>query len=361
MSHNADKKKQMIKDLKARLAGLGYGPYTVEFSGKKEASMSVEELRRLYRKKKGSSGSGASVSASLPRSSAADTVVRRRVPTASVPSSASPGAANPAAPIVHRRVPTASASSDPERAADAADIVQLEEALEGEVVTVAAAGRHFLHCRAVADIAGAENLAARFRTLLECPDSALNRLVAAECGGRSFGLEEMVFMDIETTGLAASPLFLIGIMVWSKGDFEVRQFLARDYAEERAVIASFCAAAASRPLLVTFNGKSFDFPYIRTRAAATGVPFGLSPAHVDLLHVGRRFWRRSLPNCKLQTLERHICGRIRHGDIPGSEIPDAYHRYVRSGNAHQIVAILEHNRLDLVTLADIMTHFPDGY
>ncbi len=74
-----------------------------------------------------------------------------------------------------------------------------------------------------------------------------------------------------------------------------------------------------------------------------------------MLHEARRRWRRGLPNCKLRTLKKYICRRMRQGDIPGEEIPEAYHAYVRTQNAWQIVEILKHNMLDLVTMADLMT------
>jgi hypothetical protein len=147
-------------------------------------------------------------------------------------------------------------------------------------------------------------------------------------------------------------------MVWHEGDFEARQFFARNYAEERAVLAMFLDECASRKLLITFNGKSFDFPYIRARSAANGLRFDLAPAHLDMLHECRRIWKRSLPNCKLQTLETFICRRKRHGDIPGDQIPDAYHEYVRSSDAWQMVDVLKHNMLDLITMADLMNRFP---
>ena len=35
----------------------------------------------------------------------------------------------------------------------------------------------------------------------------------------------------------------------------------------------------------------------------------------------------------MQTLEQAICGRRRRGDIPGRDIPLAYHDFVRSGDA----------------------------
>ncbi|NQT18538.1 MAG: ribonuclease H-like domain-containing protein [Planctomycetes bacterium] len=170
--------------------------------------------------------------------------------------------------------------------------------------------------------------------------------------------EDLVFFDLETTGLTSSPLFLIGAMVWSGQGLVTRQFFARDYSQERAAIELFLELAAGRKLLVSFNGKSFDQPYVRTRAAANTVRCSFNMPHLDLLHVARRLWRHRVPDCKLQTLERCICGRLRHGDIPGHLIPDAYHAYVRTGNAVQMVDVLQHNFLDLVTMADLIVRLP---
>ncbi len=172
--------------------------------------------------------------------------------------------------------------------------------------------------------------------------------------------EGLMFLDLETTGLGSSPLFLIGAMVCDEGGLLVRQFFARDYSEERAALALFLPLAAPRRLLVTFNGKSFDVPFLRARAAANAMPCDLDPPHLDLLHAGRRIWKRCLPDCRLQTLERHVCGRLRHDDIPGAFIPDAYHDFVRTGNAARMVTVLEHNFLDLVTLADLIVRMPAG-
>ena len=165
-------------------------------------------------------------------------------------------------------------------------------------------------------------------------------------------------MDLESTGLAGTPLFMIGVMTWEDGGLVVRQYFARDYSEERAVIGLFLAMLKGKELLVSFNGKSFDVPYVRVRAAATGLRLESAPAHLDLLHASRRAWKHVLPNCKLQTLEARICGRVRHGDIPGADIPDAYHTFVRTTNAYQMVRVLEHNRLDLITLADLLVRLP---
>jgi len=170
--------------------------------------------------------------------------------------------------------------------------------------------------------------------------------------------EQLLFVDIETTGLSNAPLFLIGILVWDNGGFAVRQFLARDYSEEAAVIGHFHNQCEGRTLLVSFNGKSFDLPYVKNRAIVAGVPWSAVLRHMDLLHVSRSIWKKRLPNCKLQTLEHHICHRTRYGDIPGHLIGAAYHAFVRTGDAFQMADIIRHNMLDLVTLADILTRMP---
>lgn len=167
--------------------------------------------------------------------------------------------------------------------------------------------------------------------------------------------QDVICVDIETTGLTAgTPLFLIGVLGHFDGELRVIQLLARDYTEEAALLTHFVALLDASSVIVSFNGKSYDLPYIRDRCAFLGVPFRLRQAHIDMLHVARRFWGRQLPNCKLQTLERHLCHRIRRGDIPGAEIPDAYHRFVRSGNAVQMRDILFHNALDLLTTTEVM-------
>jgi uncharacterized protein YprB with RNaseH-like and TPR domain len=75
--------------------------------------------------------------------------------------------------------------------------------------------------------------------------------------------------------------------------------------------------------------------------------------HIDVLHHARRRWRRQLPNCRLQTLEWHVCRRRREADIPGHRIPAVYADYVRTGFERDMDTVLYHNALDLVTVFDL--------
>ena len=76
--------------------------------------------------------------------------------------------------------------------------------------------------------------------------------------------------------------------------------------------------------------------------------------HVDLLYECRRRWSASLPDCRLQTVEAALCGRVRSDDVPGWQIPSVYHDFVRSGDARPLGRILKHNVLDLVAMVEIL-------
>jgi uncharacterized protein YprB with RNaseH-like and TPR domain len=187
--------------------------------------------------------------------------------------------------------------------------------------------------------------------------------------------DRTIALDLETCGLAGSALFLIGVLRQTAGVPAVELLLARNYGEEAAVLHSLWQIVADHDVLLTFNGKSFDWPMVversirhrlevkpvgwssPTQKRSSRTPNVDSPqaakVHIDILHHARRRWKRQLPNCRLQTLERHICRRLREGDIPGHAIPAAYANYVRTGFEREMDAVLYHNALDLVTLFDL--------
>ena len=163
-------------------------------------------------------------------------------------------------------------------------------------------------------------------------------------------------LDLETCGLTGSALFLVGLLRQIEGVPKVQLLLARNYAEEAAVLASLWQIVVDHEVLLTFNGKSFDWPMVVERSIRHRMQ---PPAkrdrwlHIDILHHARRRWRKHLPNCRLQTLERHVCRRTRAADIPGHAIPGVYADFVRTGFERDIDAVLYHNALDLVTLFDL--------
>ena len=201
-----------------------------------------------------------------------------------------------------------------------------------------------------------ENLGERLQNALKKPPSSWLE---------GLSLDDLLFCDIETTGLSsANPLFLIGTMVFVDEMPRLQLYLARDLNEEKAVLAAFGAKLRGKTL-VTFNGKSFDWPFIEGRATRNLVKLPSPQGHFDLLFAARRRWRSQLPNCRLQTLEMGICGRGRQGDIPSSQIPERYYDFLEMANtkgqgAHLLAPILFHNALDVLTMAELICCLSEG-
>jgi hypothetical protein len=171
-----------------------------------------------------------------------------------------------------------------------------------------------------------------------------------------------VFFDLETTGLnggAGTHVFLAGC-AWfdDDGSFVVAQHLLVEFPSERSMLAAVAADLVRAGALVSFNGKSFDAPVLETRYLFHRLtsPCAALP-HLDVLHPARRFWGRDGEvSCSLTALERQVLGARRHGDVPGFEIPGRYFQFIRSGDPGPLVAVLEHNRLDLLSLAGLAAH-----
>ena len=199
---------------------------------------------------------------------------------------------------------------------------------------------------------------------------ALHRACGANPSGSPGGPErsaphrKLLFLDLETTGLAGGAgtyAFLVGCGWFDGATFRLRQFFLSNFGAERALLESVAELASDTACIVTYNGKTFDLPLIETRFVLQRMqtPFADMP-HVDLLHPARRMWReendgegmdRGEGGCRLARLERTMCGYQREGDVPGFEIPSRYFQFVRSGDARSLDAVLEHNRLDIVSLA----------
>jgi uncharacterized protein YprB with RNaseH-like and TPR domain len=161
-----------------------------------------------------------------------------------------------------------------------------------------------------------------------------------------------VFFDLETTGLnggAGTHVFLIGIARFDDDRaFVTKQFLMTRLADERPLLDCVAAELLDAGALVSFNGKSFDAPMLETRYLFHRLEWpGDGVPHVDALHPARRFWPG---DCSLVALERQTLGARRVGDVPQTQIPARYFHFLRTGDARPLAAVLEHNRIDLLTL-----------
>jgi uncharacterized protein YprB with RNaseH-like and TPR domain len=187
--------------------------------------------------------------------------------------------------------------------------------------------------------------------------------------------EQWLFLDTETTGLAGGTgtyAFLVGLAWWDAGGLQVEQFFMRDLDEEHSLLLELSERMTKRPVLVTFNGKSFDWPLLETRYRMTRAISPCTPKlHLDLLHPAGQLWRLRLGSVRLKELERQVLGCegralewSRHDDIDSSLIPQMYFDYLRGGPAEPLAGVFRHNQMDLRGLAalagKILTLFDSG-
>ncbi len=169
--------------------------------------------------------------------------------------------------------------------------------------------------------------------------------------------EQWIFLDTETTGLAGGSgtyAFLVGLAWWEGGGLEVEQLFMRDYSEERSLLFTLAERLAERRVLVTFNGKSFDWPLLETRyRMSRKIPLPCSRAHLDFLHPARNLWRLRLGSVRLSELERHVLGWDRGADLMSGLIPQIYLDFIRGGPAERLIPIFHHNQMDLRGLAGL--------
>lgn len=170
-----------------------------------------------------------------------------------------------------------------------------------------------------------------------------------------------IFFDLETTGLsggAGTLAFLVGCGWFDDdGAFVTRQYVLARAADERPMLQAVARHLDTAGAIVSFNGRSFDAPLLESRFLYHRLSWtaGRLP-HVDMLHPARRFWRSDTvagqpSSCSLGALERQLLGAHRLDDVPGFEAPSRYFQFVRTGDARPLVGVLEHNRLDLLSLA----------
>lgn len=170
--------------------------------------------------------------------------------------------------------------------------------------------------------------------------------------------ERLTFLDTETTGLAGGTgtlAFLLAMARIEGHSLHLTQWLLTAFKGEAAMLEEARGWLGADPLLVSFNGKSFDVPLIATRYRMHAKPDAFSALpHLDLLPPTRRAFAKRWEDCRLQTAEKRLLRFHREDDLPGAAMPQAWVDFVRSGLAAPMHAVLDHNRRDVVSLAALM-------
>ena len=172
-----------------------------------------------------------------------------------------------------------------------------------------------------------------------------------------------LYLDTETTGLgpgAGTVAFLVGLAGFDPGRdgmppaCVVEQLLVRRLGEEGPVLARVAERLAAASMLVTFNGKSFDMPVLRTRFVMGRMEIPVEPPHLDLVHVARRLHKGRGVGARLGAVEREVLGFVRENDVPSGEVSACYLHFLRSGDPRALIGVVEHNAWDVVSMAALV-------
>ena len=182
----------------------------------------------------------------------------------------------------------------------------------------------------------------------------------------SVDLQKALFFDTETTGLSGGTgtvPFLIGIAWFEDESLRIQQLFLPEMGREAPMLGWLAQRVRESSCLISFNGKAFDWPLLRTRFVLNRVRAPELPPHLDLLHCARRVLKPRLKSVRLVELERRVLGMYREDDVSGALIPQLYFDYLDGGDVSPIAKVIEHNANDLIALAallaELVGHFDE--
>ncbi len=170
----------------------------------------------------------------------------------------------------------------------------------------------------------------------------------------------LVCLDTETTGLGTATgtlAFLVGLGWWDdEGLFRQAQLLIADHADEPALLHALTAAIPSDAWLVTYNGRTFDWPLLETRYRLRRGEPPRPAGHLDLLPLARRLFRHRLDDARLRSVETGVLGLHRPRDVEGWRIPGVYLGALRGEDPAELIQVVRHNDVDVRSLAALLGH-----
>ena len=172
--------------------------------------------------------------------------------------------------------------------------------------------------------------------------------------------EELLFFDIETTGLSpkSSQIYSIGILLFKDSEMEIVQLFANSLSEEIEVLQGFQEYCKEKSLLISFNGKAFDTPFLEKSYLQYGIKCPITELpQLDLFKMiqsRRKFYQ--LPSYKLKECERFL-GIQREDVYTGGELIYVYLEYLEHPTEEAKTLLLQHNFEDLLYLPSLFSFF----
>ncbi|MCL2823526.1 MAG: ribonuclease H-like domain-containing protein, partial [Polyangiaceae bacterium] len=175
---------------------------------------------------------------------------------------------------------------------------------------------------------------------------AMLSLLALDPSLAAVDMKRAVYLDTETTGLSGTGVlpFLIGMGGFEDdGRFVVEQLLLPRHGDEAPMMHRVLQRLEEASAIVTFNGKTFDVPLLRTRLVMNRMPQPHTIPHLDLLYLARRLHKNRIGACNLGCVESQVLGFERVDDVQSCEICNIYSHYLRTGDEHAMVSVVTHN------------------
>jgi uncharacterized protein len=189
------------------------------------------------------------------------------------------------------------------------------------------------------------------------PSASTLGVLGLEAAYADIDTSRLLFLDTETTGLsggAGTLPFLVGLAFVEDGALVVEQLHLSGPGAERPVLSRLAERVEAASALVSFNGRSFDWPLLRTRFVMNRLPSPPPPVHLDLLHASRRVLRHWQRETRLSTVEGAVLNVHRVGDLDGSQVPAAWFDFLRTGRVATLARVLAHNLQDLRSTAGLL-------
>ncbi len=165
-------------------------------------------------------------------------------------------------------------------------------------------------------------------------------------------------LDIETTGLNPSlnKFILGGLYDTSEGS--LHQFFAESRSEEEEALTGFYRELKAFDMVVTYNGRHFDMPFIQKRLLKYGIREPFPPVYnLDLYLVlnGHSPLKKFVPNLKQKTVESYMgLWQSRSDEISGAQSVELYAAYEKERDPALERSILLHNSDDILQLARLI-------
>ena len=177
-----------------------------------------------------------------------------------------------------------------------------------------------------------------------------------------FGKKNICFLDIETTGLSRkyNQIYLIGMVYFDENNKNwcLKQIFANNTDQEKQILEKLNNIINQFDLIVTYNGISFDLPFIHHRCKKHSIHSKI--LDMNNFDIYREIKNHSsyiqLENLRLKTVEEKL-GIYREDEYSGKDCINFYYQYMKNKDEVLKNRILKHNYDDLYYLMDIMKIF----